>query len=420
MQNPYDISQLPLAMDKEIEPVQLIYHFSFNNLIELDSTGKFTFLANIGLSWKDVNRCWNPLKYPVEFLFVDSSEIWTPKFILINARSNELIIDPKNASSAFIDYNGDVTVKMHKKFEATCDLELGNFPFDRQECRLIFTLLQYTADEVSITRMPVVYESFLLKEGEWQLIKIMEGPKNFSVKVYNKTSEGMIILDPYEESKESINTGFEVLITFERHFEYYVNYIIVPVCLMALLGYLAVLLRVDSAERLNLSISVMLGFLFLQSTISPLVPKSGSFPLIGKFLLGCMIMQSTNVVFSASMMWVSQFQVPLPLWLQHQCRSISPMKILHALMIFKNQKRVRSRTESRPSEMELAHLNKSSSSLNQTKAPEEQESSQASISWPDLIVPANRFFGLIFLCTYFLMVKSYLFPILDAFREHKH
>ena len=415
-ENPYDTSQLPLAEDQEIEPFVLIYHFSFNNLIELDSTGKFTFLANIALSWNDRNRCWNKDKYPVNFLFVESSEIWTPKFLLINARSNDILIDPKNSTPALID-GGDVTIKMHKKFEATCILELSEFPFDLQECRLFFTLLQYTAEEVTIISSTLVYESFLLKEGEWQLLKIIDMPKNFTTRIFNKTHDGMIILEKYEESPNMQNTGFEVVITFKRHFEYYVNYIIAPVCLMAILGYLAIILRVDCAERLSLSMSVMLGFLFLQSTISSLVPRSGSSPFIEKFVIGCMIMQSSNIVFTTCMVWLSRFANPAPLFIR-----LFFSMLLHPIKTFEcigKRNRRKQAKNKHTFEIQSTPVALSASDGSQANNKFEQGKEQDNLNnWQDLITFANRCFAILFLCCYILLVKSHLLPLMNSFTEH--
>ncbi len=409
----YDTSQLPLLVDQEIHPIKIIYHFSFNNLIELAESGEFTFLANLGLSWHDENRCWNTSTYPVDIIFVELSEIWTPKFLLVNARSNDLVVEPKNSTRVILDSSGDVTMKIHKMFETTCDMNLIMFPFDTQKCEVLFSLMHYTTDEVILSSIDNVMESFFQNDGEWTIKSIADVPMNFTPRVYNKTRNGEVIFDSYQNYIYN-NTGFKVTMKFERQFEYYIHYIIAPICILALLGYLAVLLKAESADRLNLSTTVMLGFLFMQSTIASLIPKSDNSPLIAKYVLGCMILQSSNVIFSAAMMWIAQMQTPMSPFIDSICYGLThPLRTLK-FERKRNTIKNKGNFEDKKSEENIILEGLESNGLPRDKEKRESKDDKVG-KWKYLIIALNRLYSFLFLIISFFLVKYFLFPMISSF-----
>lgn len=58
----------------------------------------------------------------------------------------------------------------------------------------------------------------------------------------------------------------------------------IPVIVMALIGVFSVFIPIGSGDKINLVVMVFLGFLFFQSAIAAMMPKSNQPPLIMKYV----------------------------------------------------------------------------------------------------------------------------------------
>ena len=83
---------------------------------------------------------------------------------------------------------------------------------------------------------------------------------------------------------------------FRRYAGFYVYNILVPVLMMSLIGVFTSFLPPFALEKVNLSVTVLLGFLFVQSIIATLVPKSESIPSLANYLLFSLFLSTINVI----------------------------------------------------------------------------------------------------------------------------
>ena len=305
---PYDTTQLPLL---KREPLILTYQFGFNSLIELTASGKFSFVCTLSFYWADLNRCWNKSEYNLEGLNVNAKDIWTPSVRLVNTRGSSYVFEPTNDSRVFIFDSGDVELYAQAAFDASCSIVLTEFPFDTQNCSLYFVFQYLTSIDIMVKNADIVYQGFRFDADEWKLVSVYDFPKNFSINKFSRQPDGSLIQIPVEAHDVAF-PGFQVDVIMRRNSGYYICNLIVPVILMSILSVFSGLLHSDSGERLNMTITVLLGFMFIQSVIATLTPTSVNIPKIALYVLCCIILAAMNVIASAVLLWLSSLSIPLP------------------------------------------------------------------------------------------------------------
>ena len=86
-----------------------------------------------------------------------------------------------------------------------------------------------------------------------------------------------------------------MVIKLRRYSQYYILNLIVPVFVMSTIGFFAVFLPPNTSDKINMTVTVLLGFMFLQSLISTLVPKSSSIPRVSHYLLWELLLSAFNI-----------------------------------------------------------------------------------------------------------------------------
>merc|ERR1712079_866704 len=100
-----------------------------------------------------------------------------------------------------------------------------------------------------------------------------------------------------EEDEEKLLTDITFILTMRRKTLFYTVNLIIPCVGISFLTVLVFYLPSDSGEKVSLSISILLSltvFFLLLSEIIP--PTSISVPLLGKYLLFTMILDTFSVV----------------------------------------------------------------------------------------------------------------------------
>ena len=77
--------------------------------------------------------------------------------------------------------------------------------------------------------------------------------------------------------------------------KYFLFNLIIPVVVMALIGVFSVVIPIGSGDKINLVIMVFLGFLFFQSAIAAMMPKSNQPPLLMQYVLGALVLTAINL-----------------------------------------------------------------------------------------------------------------------------
>ena len=132
----------------------------------------------------------------------------------------------------------------------------------------------------------VVYQS-----DEWLLADVHTSFKDFEFKMY-KEEKGRWVR---AESLELYRSGFMVSLYAKRNHGYYVSNLIVPMLIVVVCGLFTIFMPGHSDARLNLAVTVLLGFIFVQTIIASQMPKSDDNPLISQYVMWSMVLSIVNL-----------------------------------------------------------------------------------------------------------------------------
>merc|ERR1712109_50944 len=238
--------------------------------------------------WADYKLSWNPADYGgVKHLHVPSQDIWLPDIVLYNnADGNyEVTIMTK----AILNWNGKVNWNPPAIYKSYCGIDVEFFPFDEQECWMKFGSWTYDGFMLDLRHMNQLptndsigiamdLRDFYIST-EWD---VMEVPAQRNEKYYPCCEE------PYPDIVFSLKLRRKTL--------FYTVNLIIPCVGISFLSVLVFYLPSDSGEKVSLSISILLSltvFFLLLAEIIP--PTSLSVPLLGKFVLFTMILDTFSI-----------------------------------------------------------------------------------------------------------------------------
>ena len=250
------------------EKMEVAINFQANYIEMLDDrTEDFTVTGEVAIWWyPKCSEYSNPISSQ---WFVDIEKWWTPnifhqnspddyrienkavRFFLLNDGSNE------QSPSFFLQKIGS--------FTSHCDFDLRNFPFDTQNCSLVFVLLQN----------PSAYE--FRATSNWMF-------GNYSndfidLKRLTSPSFGWTVTGRTFDHGKNIISGKEHFVskfrfTFKRNPAYYVINILIPTAFLSFLNIFVFFLRAAKPERSSLSFAILLALILLRGDVLSKVPEN--------------------------------------------------------------------------------------------------------------------------------------------------
>nr|XP_039271329.1 acetylcholine receptor subunit beta-like [Styela clava] len=232
-------------------------------------------------TWYDYRLMWNESEYGgVNVSRVPADDVWVPRIILQNSKDDKF--DVSLRTDVLVYPNGMMEWMPPSLYISSCEIEVSLFPFDWQNCSMIFRSLSHDSDEMTLTADDYITidKSAFQENGEWDLIS-----KPISTAM---TYRGNV---PYDD----------VIFYFilQRRPQFYIMNLIVPCILMMTFSCFTFFLPAVSAQKMTLSVSTLLGetvFLFLIAQRMP--ETSRSIPLIVAYLIFSMALIINCVVFS--------------------------------------------------------------------------------------------------------------------------
>ena len=299
--NRYDVTQLPLIRGAAFNEFQIEYWFDYYNLIELNNRGTLTLISDVGFKWYDSYRKWDFTKIPIEKFCVPHQEVWSPKILIANCESEKCKFGGNNQTLVCFKYNGKAYFNMEKiQISSSCNLQLEYFPFDIQICEIIIFVLIYHTPKVKLKPMTESYFYEWFESDEWELKELYDAPLSLKLNKFerNETNSQYWNLRPVNYTTQE-SPVFSAQLTFHRRPIYYVRNLIIPVITISLVGLFAIFLPATSSEKLNLEVTVLLGFLYLQSLIPTMIPQAINQPKISNYTFGSLIIAVANLVASS-------------------------------------------------------------------------------------------------------------------------
>ncbi len=318
--NPVDPAIQPRIYGGPTYKIEIKYWFTLETLVSLTSDGDLTFTAWFELSWSDPRRLWT-LQDPrlPKLATISSNEIWYPVFELARCTSESCFLKPNNVSGIELRNYGRAEYVTKTIFTTNCDMDLSNFPFDSHNCSIKFL----SKFDILVIKASSTISFIQFGSDEWKITSIEDEARifTFSYKM--------------EENKQlSIDySGFEINILVCRVPGYYIQNLIIPVLVVSGLGFITVLLPADSSDKLNLAVTVLLGFLFLQTIISGLIPKSAGSPFVSIYLVFSLLLSAYNVVINGIILGISNITKPKfpPNWIQFIVKTLYNFAHCHYL-----------------------------------------------------------------------------------------
>ena len=287
--NPYEIHQLPFEIGQEIRKFNIAYEFTLGEVSKVESDGSVQIVATFTFYWTDHYRKWRKSEVPLEYIHIPANEVWTPKFHLENCESRFCYVGPDNETVVEIEHHGKASYSVCKLLDVKCHFSVKYFPFDQQLCELYFI---YLGQKIQILPMRNTRRMFDIISEEWEVFSVKDSPRNFTTKEFKKTKEGHRI-PPHGESVAE--TGFAVYITMKRYVNYYVYTLLCPVIVMAALGFFTIFLQPNSDAKINMAVTVLLGFILIQTIIASLFPKLAEVPFLAYYTLFALILSAINL-----------------------------------------------------------------------------------------------------------------------------
>ncbi|XP_062966707.1 acetylcholine receptor subunit epsilon isoform X2 [Cynocephalus volans] len=285
----YDRESRPVREPEDTVTITL--KVTLTNLISLNEKEEtLTTSVWIGIDWHDYRLNYSKDDFGgLHTLRVPSELVWLPEIVLENNIDGQFGV--AYDANVRVFEGGYVSWLPPAIYRSTCAVEVTYFPFDWQNCSLVFRSQTYSAEEVAIVfaedsgepvnKMDIDTEAFT-ENGEWAI--------DFCPGEIRRHHGG-----PADGPGE---TDVIYTLIIRRKPLFYVINIIVPCVLISGLVLLAYFLPAQAGgQKCTVSINVLLAqtvFLFL---IAQKIPETSlSVPLLGRYLIFVMVVATLIVM----------------------------------------------------------------------------------------------------------------------------
>ena len=209
-----------------------------------------------------------------------------------NCGSTDCMLTPDNENFVQLYSTGVALLEFRKLLKSSCEMDFHNFPFDRAGCKLKFYFTQCSVLSLmgNIRRIILVNVSTIIKyEGlsseSWNVISEHFYEENISAQISRSSSNITGYAIP----------GFVLELQLKRFPTYYIYNIIAPIIIISGIGMFTVVLPPDS-DKINLAVTVLLSFFFVQTITGDLFPYSDDAPRLAKYTISALILSTLNLL----------------------------------------------------------------------------------------------------------------------------
>ncbi|XP_007447120.1 PREDICTED: acetylcholine receptor subunit beta-like [Lipotes vexillifer] len=248
----------------------------------------------LDLEWTDYRLSWDPEEHEgIDSLRITAESVWLPDVVLLN--NNDGNFDVALDISVMVSSDGCVRWQPPGIYRCSCSIQVTYFPFDWQNCTMVFSSYSYDSSEVSL-------QTGLGPDGqERQEVHIHEGTfiENGQGEIIHKASR--LIQPPVDPRGGGERRPEEVtfyLIIRRKPLFYLVN-VIAPCILITLLAIFVFYLPPDAGEKMGLSVFALLTLTVFLLLLADKVPESSlSVPIVIKYLMFTTVLVTFSVILS--------------------------------------------------------------------------------------------------------------------------
>ncbi|KAK3085006.1 hypothetical protein FSP39_022772 [Pinctada imbricata] len=281
--NGYRQAIIPLCSDDDKVTVKV--DIALRELIKLDEKQQLIELQIwMRLKWNDCTLTWNSSEFNgVNAITVPFHMIWMPDITLYEGASDEDNMPGKKEYFAQIQSDGTVGYNFPSIITASCRIDATYFPYDRQNCSLMFGSWSHHGNLIDIEFLNHHADTeALVSHNEWDVV---------SVKAYKHVFYYNCCPEPYPD------VTFYVIL--ERFPKFYILTVFIPCVIISLLSVFGVMLPAVTGDKMTLQVTVLLTVIVFLLLVQDKLPSSSdTFPYLGIFFVVAMFLTSLSCVMS--------------------------------------------------------------------------------------------------------------------------
>ncbi|XP_013911234.1 PREDICTED: acetylcholine receptor subunit beta-like [Thamnophis sirtalis] len=172
----YHVDVLPIRRLGQKVPVRV--GMSLSQLISLNEKDEeLTTKVYMDQEWIDYRLTWNPDEFEgITSIRISADEVWLPDIVLMN--NNDGVFTIALSVDVLLHHNGRVQWQPPALYRSSCGIQVTYFPFDWQNCTMVFRSYTYDASEITLlhpvdekgqeVKEILIYENTFIDNGQWE------------------------------------------------------------------------------------------------------------------------------------------------------------------------------------------------------------------------------------------------------------